>query len=46
MLKELQVAKDFSREHFKDEAALAQLYEVVDRLRIAAKDFSSLHVDA
>eukprot|EP00440_Ansanella_granifera_P050379 gb/GFBE01054600.1/.p1 GENE.gb/GFBE01054600.1/~~gb/GFBE01054600.1/.p1 ORF type:complete len:219 (+),score=37.44 gb/GFBE01054600.1/:1-657(+) len=32
------IAEDFSREHYKDEAALTQLYEVVDRLRVAAKD--------
>mmetsp|Transcript_25815 Transcript_25815/g.56554 ORF Transcript_25815/g.56554 Transcript_25815/m.56554 type:complete len:179 (-) Transcript_25815:138-674(-) len=34
----LHVTEDFAREHYKDEAALSQLYEVVDRLRIAAKD--------
>ncbi|CAJ1368353.1 unnamed protein product [Effrenium voratum] len=34
----LHITEDFAREHYKDEAALAQLYEVVDRLRIAAKD--------
>jgi len=34
----LHITQDFAREHYKDEAALSQLYEVVDRLRIAAKD--------
>mmetsp|Transcript_78359 Transcript_78359/g.123419 ORF Transcript_78359/g.123419 Transcript_78359/m.123419 type:complete len:209 (-) Transcript_78359:49-675(-) len=34
----LHITEDFAREHYKDEAALSQLYEVVDRLRIAAKD--------
>ncbi|CAE7250599.1 unnamed protein product [Symbiodinium sp. CCMP2592] len=34
----LHLTEDFAREHYKDEAALSQLYEVVDRLRVAAKD--------
>mmetsp|Transcript_4902 Transcript_4902/g.11453 ORF Transcript_4902/g.11453 Transcript_4902/m.11453 type:complete len:211 (-) Transcript_4902:29-661(-) len=34
----LHITEDFAREHYKDEAALSQLYEVVDRLRVAAKD--------